>query len=182
MNFEIYKIVCPRTDTAYTCFGDSSGSAYVYPTGGKGPYSVTWRDASGTVWGVTDSILNGGSSAVNNLPAGNFTATISDRNGCTYDRYLVVLSPSAPIAIDSISHVNVNCKNDSTGSIYAEVSGGFVSNFSFIMFGNDTIYSEQGLLDTIELITYLQEHMTFIYMIQFLTDYMGFMIVKNMNK
>jgi gliding motility-associated-like protein len=149
LNFEIYKIVCPITDTAFTCFGDSSGSAYVYPTGGKGPYSVTWRDASGTVWGVTDSILNGGSSAVNNLPAGNFTATISDRNGCTYDRYLVVLSPSAPIAIDSISHVNVNCKNDSTGSIYAEVSGGFVSNFSFIMFGNDTIYSERGLLDTI---------------------------------
>ena len=149
LNFEIYKIVCPITDTAFTCFGDSSGSAYVYPTGGKGPYSVTWRDASGTVWGVTDSILNGGSSSVDNLPAGNFTATISDRNGCTYDRYLVVLSPSAPIAIDSISHVNVNCKNDSTGSIYAEVSGGFVSNFSFIMFGNDTIYSERGLLDTI---------------------------------
>ena len=149
LNFEIYKIVCPRSDTAYTCFGDSSASAYVFPTGGKGPYSVTWTDASGTVWGVTDSILNGGSSSVDNLPAGNFTATISDRNGCTYDRYLVVLSPSAAISIDSISHVNVNCKNDSTGSIYAEVSGGFVSNFSFIMFGNDTIYSEQGLLDTI---------------------------------
>ena len=149
LNFEIYKIVCPITDTAFTCFGDSSGSADVYPTGGKGPYSVTWTDAGGTIWGVTDSILNGGSSTVDNLPAGNFTATISDRNGCTYDRYLVVLSPSAPIAIDSISHVNVNCKNDSTGSIYAEVSGGFVSNFSFIMFGNDTIYSERGLLDTI---------------------------------
>ena len=53
--------------------------------------------------------------------------------------------------IDSISHVDVNCKNDSTGSIYAEVSGGFISNFTFLMLGNDTIYSEQGLLDTIRI-------------------------------
>jgi hypothetical protein len=117
----------------------------------KAPYSVTWTDASGTIWGVTDSITNGGSSLVDNLPAGNFTATISDRNGCTYDRYLVVLSSPAPMQIDSISHVDVNCKNDSTGSIYAEVSGGFISNFTFLMLGNDTIYSEQGLLDTIRI-------------------------------
>jgi gliding motility-associated-like protein len=151
LNFEIYKIVCPRSDTAYTCFDDSTASAYVYPTGGKGPYSVTWTDASGTIWGVTDSITNGGSSLIDNLPAGNFTATISDRNGCTYDRYLVVLSSPAPMQIDSISHVDVNCKNDSTGSIYAEVSGGFISNFTFLMLGNDTIYSEQGLLDTIRI-------------------------------
>ena len=31
--------MCLRSDTAYTCFGDSSASAYVFPTGGKGPYS-----------------------------------------------------------------------------------------------------------------------------------------------
>jgi len=151
LNFEIYKIICPRSDTAYTCFGDSTASAYVFPTGGKGPYSVTWTDAAGTIWGVTDSITNGGSSLVDNLPAGNFTATISDRNGCTYDRYLVVLSSPAPMQIDSISHVDVNCKNDSTGSIYAEVSGGFISNFTFLMLGTDTIYTEQGLLDTIRI-------------------------------
>ena len=34
LSFEIYKIVCPRTDTAFTCFGDSSASAYIFPTGG----------------------------------------------------------------------------------------------------------------------------------------------------
>jgi hypothetical protein len=151
LNFEIYKIVCSITDTAFTCFGDSTASAYVLPTGDDDavPYTVTWRDNGGTVWGVTDSIYAGGISTINNLPAGNFTATISDKNGCTYDRYLVVLSPNAPISIDSISHVNVNCKNDSTGSIYVEVSGGFISNFSFILFGNDTIYLERGTLDTI---------------------------------
>ena len=149
LSFEIYKIVCPLTDTAYTCFGDSSATAYIFPTGGKGPYSVTWTDAAGTVWGVTDSILNGGSSTVDNLPAGNFTATITDRNGCTYDRYLVVLSSPAPMQIDSLSHENVNCRNDSTGSIYVQVSGGFVSNFAFLMSGNDTVYSETGQLDTI---------------------------------
>ena len=48
-----------------------------------------------------------------------------------------------------LSHQNVNCRNDSTGSIYAEVSGGFVSNFAFLLTGTDTIYSETGQLDTI---------------------------------
>ena len=149
LSFEIYKILCPYTDTAFTCFGDSSATAYVLPTGGKAPYSVTWTDAGGTVWGVTDSILNGGISSVDNLPAGNFTARITDRNGCIFDRYLVVLESPAPMQIDSLSHQNVNCRNDSTGSIYAEVSGGFVSNFAFLLTGTDTIYSETGQLDTI---------------------------------
>ena len=149
LTFELYKIVCPTTDTAFTCFGDSSGSAFVVPTGGKPPYSVTWRDAGGTVWGTTDTIQSGNSSHVDNLPSGNFTATVTDSNGCTYDRYLVVLSSPTPLQIDSISHQNVNCRNDSTGSIYAQVSGGFLSNYAFLMNGNDTIYSQQGTIDTI---------------------------------
>ena len=28
LNFEIYKILCPYTDTAFTCFGDSSATAF----------------------------------------------------------------------------------------------------------------------------------------------------------
>ncbi|MFL2574354.1 MAG: hypothetical protein ACJ0QC_01050, partial [Flavobacteriales bacterium] len=58
LNFEIYKIVCSNTDTAFTCFGDSTASAFVLPTGDvdAAPYTVTWRDNGGTVWGVTDSI------------------------------------------------------------------------------------------------------------------------------
>ena len=149
LSFELYKIVCPITDSAFTCYGDSTASAYVFPSGGKGPYTVTWKDPAGTIWGVTDSILGGGISTVDNLPAGNFIANISDINGCSYDRYLVVLESPIPMQIDSLSHQNVNCKGDSTGSIYAEVSGGFVSNFAYVLSGLDTIYSDQGALDTI---------------------------------
>lgn len=148
LSFEIYKIVCSTSDTAFTCFGDSTASAYVYPTGGKAPYSVSWQDAGGFVLDL-DSVGPNGVSIIDNLPAGSYTANISDKNGCAYTRNLIVLSSPSPMQIDSLSYENVLCKNDSTGSIYAEVSGGFVSNFGFLMSGNDTIYSEQGLLDTI---------------------------------
>ena len=151
LNFELYKKVCSTTDTAYTCFGDSTGTATVYPNGGTpfvnsvgDPYyNVVWKGFSGTVWGTNATITG--------LPVGNFTVTISDSLGCSYERNLVVLQSAAPLQIDSLSQINVMCKGDSTGSIFAIVSGGFVSNYAVLMLGADTIYSVGGQLDTIQI-------------------------------
>ena len=151
LNFELYKQVCSVTDTAYTCFGDSTGTATVYPNGGTpfinsvgNPYyNVVWKSNSGVIWGTNATVTG--------LPAGNFTAIIADSLGCTYTRNLVVLQSAAALTIDSLSQINVMCKGDSTGSIYAIVSGGFTSNYVVLMLGADTIYSQGGQLDTIQI-------------------------------
>ncbi|MBT3622310.1 MAG: hypothetical protein HN535_06155, partial [Flavobacteriales bacterium] len=147
LNFELYKQVCSTTDTAYTCFGDSTGTATVYPDGGTpfitgNPYNVVWKK-SGVIWGTNATVTG--------LPAGNFTATISDSLGCTYERNLVVVQSAAALSVDSLAQINVMCKGDSTGEIYAIISGGFSSNYVVLMLGADTIYSAGGQLDTIQI-------------------------------
>jgi len=156
--FELYKIVCSKNDTAYTCFGDSIGTATVYPEGGvpfdpdgipnSGDeyYNVEWTDNSGAIW------LGG--ETVSGLPAGNYTATITDSLDCSYERYLFVLQPDNALEIDSLTQTNVMCKGDSTGVIYAVVSGGFGSKYVMLTQGADTVYSVgglSGLSDTIEI-------------------------------
>lgn len=150
LTFDLYKQVCSNTDTAYTCFGDSTGTATVYPIGGvpflNGTtpyYNVVWKDNPGNVWGTGTTITG--------LPAGLFTATITDSIGCTYTRNLFVQQSAAALSIDSLAQTNVMCKGDSTGQIYAVVSGGFSSNYVVLMLGVDTIYSLGGQLDTIQI-------------------------------
>ena len=71
------------------------------------------------------------SQTANNLPAGNYTVTITDSLGCTYERELLVLQSATPLNIDTISQIDVACKSDSTGEILAVVSGGLVLMLQF---------------------------------------------------
>ena len=145
LEFKLYKIVCSKTDTAFTCYGDSTAVDTIHPRGGvpyrdnqgNPYYDVKWTDNSGVVWP--------GDSAVSGLPAGDYTATITDSTGCIYERYLIVLQPTDTMQIDSISHINILCKGDSSGSIYAIVSGGFGPKYVVLKSGNDTVYSNGGL-------------------------------------
>ncbi len=151
LSFELYKMLCSTTDTAYTCFGDSTATATVYPNGGvpfinnvgTSYYNVVWTDNLGSIWGTSATVYG--------LPTGNFTVTITDSLGCTYQRGLVVLESAAALQIDSLAQTNVMCKGDSTGIIYAVVSGGFTSNYVMLLQGIDTIFSLSGQLDTIQI-------------------------------
>ena len=44
---------------------------------------------------------------------------------------------------------DVLCKYDSSGSITAYVSGGFVSNLAVLILGTDTVFVQSGDLDTV---------------------------------
>ena len=46
-------------------------------------YKYEWTGAGGTIWSTSQT--------ANNLPAGNYTVTITDSLGCTYERELLVL-------------------------------------------------------------------------------------------
>ncbi len=97
--------------TPVLCFGDSTGTARVYPTTGMGttPFSYLWSPGS-----QTDSIANG-------LPQGSYTAFITDANGCTTNGSVLVSQPS-PVSI-IVSPTDTICYGD-TAQIYGQGVGG----------------------------------------------------------
>jgi len=63
---DIALIILPKD---ITCHGDNSGSLTLSATGGTPPYRVTWST------GATGN-------KITNLPAGNYSVTVTDQNGC----------------------------------------------------------------------------------------------------
>jgi gliding motility-associated-like protein len=127
-----YSITQPATalsvvDSTYSilCFGDSTGYVSALPSGGTAPYLVIWNT------GDTASSLT-------NLVAGTYVYTAMDNNGCMVTDTLVLSEPSALVL--SVSATDIFCYGDSTGSLYAQVSGG-VSPYTYAWDNGATVDS-----------------------------------------
>lgn len=91
------------------CHGSADGSIQVNVTGGTVPYSYTWNNSSTA-------------SQVANVPAGNYTVTVSDSQGCTA---IATTNLTAPSALSStINATNALCHGDHSGAISLNLSGG----------------------------------------------------------
>ncbi|MEN2401101.1 T9SS type A sorting domain-containing protein [Flavobacterium sp. MC2016-06] len=66
------------TQTNVTCIGGTDGSAGVTVTGGTGTYSYIWSPSGGTA------------ASASGLTAGNYSVTITDANGCTLTKSIVI--------------------------------------------------------------------------------------------
>lgn len=98
------------TSTSVTCHGGNNGSATFIPMGGgTPPYSYLW-----TPGGATTTVAS-------NLPAGNYTCTVTDANGCTASKSVTVTQPSSVTLTSSVT--TANC-NQSNGSASVTASGG----------------------------------------------------------
>lgn len=93
-----------------TCAG-SNGSASVTPTGGTSPYSYLWSPGGNTT------------SSISSVPAGNYSVTVTDANGCTESASIAVSNIGGP-TVSLTSTVHVLCAGASTGSASISVSGG----------------------------------------------------------
>ncbi len=93
--------------TANTTCGQSNGIIDITIQGGTSPVDFEWSDNANA---SLDRI---------NLPAGNYTLTLTDANGCTDDSTFTV-APSVAITAD-LAFVNPTCAND-TGSIELTIS------------------------------------------------------------
>lgn len=101
-------IVGTLTATNSTCNG-SNGSVAAVVSGGTAPYTYIWS--------------NGGNTAtVANLPAGNYTVTITDSRGCTGTATATVTQLAAPVV--SIAKTDATCFGANDGTATATVSGG----------------------------------------------------------
>lgn len=87
----------------------SNGSIYVHATGGTLPYGYLWTPGN-----VTTSILF-------SKPAGAYTLSVTDRNGCTASATDTI---QAPAALTLSSNITNQVQNGTQGSITVTATGG----------------------------------------------------------
>jgi gliding motility-associated-like protein len=97
------------TVTDALCFG-GNGSVTANPTGGVLPYSYTWSNNAG------------GNSATVTPPAGSYTVTASDANGCNQTAAFTINQPTELTATEN--HTNNLCFGTNTATATVTVNGG----------------------------------------------------------
>ena len=105
--------VASITTSSVSCFGESTGSATIVPTGGTPGYTYRW---SPSVSSTTNSATG--------LAVGNYTATVRDANLCAATQSFVITQPASGISISSLSSSSVSCFGGSTGSATVLATGG----------------------------------------------------------
>ncbi|MGD0583691.1 MAG: gliding motility-associated C-terminal domain-containing protein [Bacteroidales bacterium] len=120
--------------TDLTCL--TQGKIDLTVSGGVGPYSYSWSNGA-----LTPSILN--------LPAGTYTVTVTDMNGCTkIDSARVNLPPPVTFtsALSDHNGFNISCYGMSDGWIKITITSG-VAPFTFNWTTPDGNSSSQDLLN-----------------------------------
>lgn len=100
------------------CFGQSTGSITANASGSYGNYSYNWNSspAQSTV-------------TATNLPAGNYSVTVTDIQGCSAIASDVVTQPATPLSLTT-TQIDVLCYGDNTGSATVTATGG-TANYNY---------------------------------------------------
>ena len=115
--------VSVTAQTNVECFGDSTGQLTATGAGGTGNLAYNWNNG------------NNGSNQIN-LPAGNYTVTTTDDNGCTATSTATITEPDDLIA--NINPIGESCNGYCDGIADLTVLGG-VTPYSYSWSNNDTI-------------------------------------------
>ncbi len=103
--------------TNVSCFGGSDGDANVTPSGGTPPYTLFWTGAiSGYSFSGEDPV---------NMPADDYSVTITDSRGCNqlFNSLLTITEPPLlTMVLDGFAPVSCYAGND--GSANITISGG----------------------------------------------------------
>ena len=114
---EMPPIDITATITDILCKGDSTGSITVIVSGGNGGYIYDWRDVANVQVGTTDEL--------NNVPAGDYTLTVTDALGCSASQTYTIIEPATAIDLE-VNSIDVDCAGDATGAVSVLISGGTV--------------------------------------------------------
>lgn len=115
-----------------SAIGGADGSATIQGVGGTSPYSYAWSH------GPTTNTVTG-------LSAGNYSATVTDANGCTADTVVSISVSSGSalsVAITESSHIS--CFGETDGSATALASGG-TAPYSYLWSNGATTSRVTGL-------------------------------------
>jgi hypothetical protein len=125
------------TTTNIDCNGQASGSATANVVGGAAPLTYAWSNGATT-------------QTVSNLPAGIYTVTVTDANGCTVTQPVTITEPSS-LQVTGISTVN-GCFGDNAGSIDISVTGG-TAPYTYLWSNGSTAQDVSNLVAGIYTVT-----------------------------
>ena len=94
------------------CYAGTTGSVTAIVTGGATPYGYSWNT-------IPEQLT----STATDLPAGTYTVTVTDANGCIASNNVIISQPAVDMTI-SITQFSVLCSGGTTGSATAVVTGG----------------------------------------------------------
>lgn len=109
------------------CQGDSTGAFSLQLTGGTAPYTFTW-DLPGGLLTTADSTLN-------DLPAGNYSLSVTDANNCPPLEVDLNLPDAPAIGVTVTNLDSASCFDglcDGQASLLAEYSDGSMGTFDFV--------------------------------------------------
>ena len=113
---ESYNITEPTALSAsysqanVSCFGESTGLVNLTISGGTAPYNFSWSNGE-----ITEDI--------NSLPAGAYSVTVTDNNGCTLTENVTITEPPSALSVTGTA-TQITCNGAADGIINVSVSGG----------------------------------------------------------
>ncbi len=121
-------VVTPET-VQPKCFGDANGTITANVAGGISPYQYKWSN-------------NSMAATIANLPAGSYTVTVSDANGCSSTMTQQLSAPNALTLNPGVQHPK--CAGNSDGSVAANAGGG-TAPYHYQWSNNDTTATVNNL-------------------------------------
>ncbi|MBI4647678.1 MAG: T9SS type A sorting domain-containing protein [Bacteroidia bacterium] len=110
------------TSTDVSCFGGADGTASANPLSGTSPFIFQWSN------GATNQTLL-------SIPAGNYSLSITDINGCGNEGATTLSQPDALIISGNVT--TVGCNGDNNGTIDISASGG-VPGYNYLWNNGET--------------------------------------------
>lgn len=98
------------TPTNVACNGGNNGSVCVNPTGGTPPFTYIWNPSATTT------------ACLANAPAGCYTITVTDANGCTAVASTCITEPA--VITPNPMQNNISCNGGGNGHLMVSPSGG----------------------------------------------------------
>jgi gliding motility-associated-like protein len=105
------NLILTTTQTNVTCMGMSNGSVGVTVSGGDLPYTYNWNT-------VPPSNLQN----VTDLPAGTYTVTVTESNGCSATASATIVSSNTLYML--AGKTDVTCYGDEDGTAWVTADGG----------------------------------------------------------
>ncbi|MCR9172623.1 MAG: gliding motility-associated C-terminal domain-containing protein, partial [bacterium] len=103
-----------------SCFGASDGSIDFTVNGGTPSYTFQWTDDQGNVVGTSEDLIG--------IPAGTYSVTMNDLNGCLVDTSITLTEPPFLTAVTSVTSdyngQDISCFGLSDGGIDVSANGG----------------------------------------------------------
>ncbi len=96
-------------DAQVSCYGSADGIASVIASGGTPPYYYAWSNSAN-------------SATASDLPAGTYSITVTDANGCEFPNGFAVITQPEALMISVSSSAETNANEDGTAT--ASLSGG----------------------------------------------------------